>query len=158
MSLNRINHDLKLLKDHNINYKYNPDKRQLLVLIDGPKDSLYEDGCWILNIYFPENYPFASPSIGFINHIYHPNIDFRSGSICLDVINQQWSPIYTIYIIVTQLIPQLMQYPNPDDPLNIEAAEQYTNNIEYYNTTAKKYCAKYANKTDIIEKYTHETV
>ena len=42
------------------------------IIIEGPKDSPYEGGKFLVNIDFSDNYPFKAPRVSFKTKIYHP--------------------------------------------------------------------------------------
>ena len=133
----RVKKDLSMLKDRQIKFQIlNPNNIELE--ITGPKNTPYCNGLWKINLIYPNEYPFKSPSVGFINKIYHPNIDLKSGSVCLNVLNTSWSPIYTTLHIIDTFIPQLLTYPNPDDPLNVDAANLLLEGTDIFNQFVRK--------------------
>lgn len=119
---------------------------EFIVKFYGPKDTPYHGGVWNVRVELPDTYPFKSPSIGFMNRIFHPNIDEPSGSVCLDVINQQWTPLYDMCNVFDTFLPQLLVDPNPSDPLNTEAANLKIHNAARYEQRVKDMVQKYATK------------
>ncbi|CAI5460988.1 unnamed protein product [Closterium sp. Yama58-4] len=123
------------------------------VYFHGPKESPYEGGVWKVHVELPDAYPYKSPSIGFINRIFHPNVDESSGSVCLDVINQIWSPMFDLINVFEVFLPQLLLYPNPTDPLNGEAAAMLMRDPEQYKQKVKEYCLRYGKAEDLVRKH-----
>ncbi|OHW90680.1 ubiquitin-conjugating enzyme [Colletotrichum incanum] len=123
-----------------------PQVQEFYVRFKGPTETPFEGGVWKVHVELPDQYPYKSPSIGFVNRIFHPNIDELSGSVCLDVINQTWSPMFDMINIFEVFLPQLLRYPNPTDPLNGEAAALMIREPKSYDAKVKEYVQKYASK------------
>ncbi|KOM55725.1 hypothetical protein LR48_Vigan10g161700 [Vigna angularis] len=130
--------------------------------IMGPPDSPYAGGVFLVTIHFPPDYPFKPPKVAFRTKVFHPNIN-SNGSICLDILKEQWSPALTISKVMTVLnflmlifygftcdgkvllsICSLLTDPNPDDPLVPEIAHMYKTDRSKYETTARSWTQKYA--------------
>ena len=112
----------------------------------GPKISYYEEIINTINIKIPNNYPNVPPSLKFINKVYHPNIG-QNGEICLDILKDNWKPVYSLRTILLSII-SLLSDPNPNSPLNGEAANFYKKTL-----TSKDEMRKYKNhvlKTDSL--------
>lgn len=127
----------------------NDGMNEFYVEFNGPRDSPYQGGVWKIRVELPDAYPYKSPSIGFVNKIFHPNVDEMSGSVCLDVINQTWSPMFDLVNVFEVFLPQLLLYPNPTDPLNGEAAALMMRDRQVYEQKVKEYCARYAKPEDV---------
>lgn len=122
------------------------DVRVFCVNMRGPPDSPYDGYEFDIRFTIPEQFPFKSPSVGFRQRIYHPNVDEQSGSICLDSLNKAWSPAFSLLSIIQTQLPYLLQYPNPSDPFNREAAMMLATNPSGFKTYVSQHCAKFARK------------
>ncbi|KAL9270549.1 Ubiquitin-conjugating enzyme E2 2-like protein [Drosera capensis] len=95
-------------------------------VIFGPDDTPWDGGTFKLTLQFTEDYPNKPPTIRFVSRMFHPNI-YADGSICLDILQNQWSPIYDAAAILTS-IQSLLCDPNPNSPANSEAARLFSEN------------------------------
>ncbi|KAK9073962.1 hypothetical protein SSX86_006556 [Deinandra increscens subsp. villosa] len=147
MSCSSKRREIDLMKLMMHDYKVetiNDGMPEFYVYFNGPPNSLYAGGVWKVRVELPGDYPYSSPSIGFSNKIYHPNIDEKSGTVCLDVINQTWSPMFDLVNVFELFLPQLLMDPNPADPLNSEAAFLLLRDKWTYEERVKEYCEQYA--------------
>ena len=142
----RLKRELKNLSDNPVSHcsagPVGDDMLLWTATIHGPDDSPYKDGVFKLSIKFTKEYPFKAPSVTFETKVYHPNINDK-GQICLDILKNNWSPALTIKTLLLSIC-SLLTDPNADDPLNVDAANKYNDNIEDYNNIAKEYTRLYA--------------
>lgn len=147
MANKRIDRELKeLLKETITNVTAGPISASNMfeweAIIFGPGDSPYQGGMFKLKINFPSDYPFKPPKVVFTTPIYHPNINSQ-GSICLDILNSQWSPVLTISKVLLSIC-SLLTDPNPDDPLASNVAKVYKDDKKKFDENARSWTIKYA--------------
>lgn len=99
-------------------------------VIFGPAETPFEDGTFKLTITFTEEYPNKPPSVKFVSKMFHPNV-YADGGICLDILQNRWSPTYDVSAILTS-IQSLLDEPNPNSPANSVAAQLYQENRREY--------------------------
>lgn len=71
-------------------------------MIFGPHDTPFEDGTFKLTIEFTEEYPNKPPTVRFVSKVFHPNV-YADGGICLDILQNRWSPTYDVSAILTSI-------------------------------------------------------
>lgn len=110
-----------------------------------PDGGLWNGARYHFTFVIPALYPHEAPKVKFLlyyylldgcllclcgqvtcqTRIYHPNINLQ-GNVCLNILREDWKPVLDINAVIYGLI-YLFHEPNPDDPLNREAADLYRN-------------------------------
>lgn len=147
----RLAEEVKDLKNNPVeNCSAGPIDDNLLLwnaTIFGPEKTPYHGGIFKLEINFNDKYPFKPPTIIFKTPIYHCNIS-KQGSICLDILKDQWSPALTISKVLLSIC-SLLAEPNPSDPLEPEIAKLLVENREMHDGQALEYTLQYANGDEV---------
>ncbi|ORX46430.1 ubiquitin-conjugating enzyme [Piromyces finnis] len=105
-------------------------------VIFGPEDTPFEDGTFKLTLQFEEAYPTKPPKVQFVSKMFHPNV-YSNGNLCLDILQNRWSPSYDVAAILTS-IQSLLHDPNPSSPANVEAARLFKENRKEYDRRVKE--------------------
>lgn len=85
-----------------------------------PQQGHYVGGSFKFSVEVNQNYPIEAPKIKCLQVVYHPNIDLQ-GSVCLNILREDWSPVLSLNSVLIGLNFLFLE-PNPNDPLNKEAA------------------------------------
>ncbi|KAL9650698.1 hypothetical protein ABK040_001754 [Willaertia magna] len=121
----------------------------------GPKDTSYQGGIFELKIQVPTNYPISAPKIEFLTKIFHPNVHFETGEICMDILKDKWSPVWTLLTICRAIVSMLSNpHEGSGSPLNCDAG----NLLRYgddrgFNSMAKMYTKLYALEQNLKHNY-----
>ncbi|PFH46117.1 hypothetical protein AMATHDRAFT_70602 [Amanita thiersii Skay4041] len=106
--------------------------------IEGAPETVYAGLAFRISISFPPNYPYVAPAIKFESPCYHPNVDINSGAICLDILQDKWSAVYSVQTILLSL-QSLLGEPNNASPLNVDAAGLWDRPDDFKTQVMKHY-------------------
>uniref|UniRef100_A0A8D3DWC2 NEDD8-conjugating enzyme UBC12 n=1 Tax=Scophthalmus maximus TaxID=52904 RepID=A0A8D3DWC2_SCOMX len=135
--------ELNLPKTCDINF---PDDDDLLNfrLIISPDEGFYKGGKFVFSFKVGQGYPHDPPKVKCETMVYHPNIDLE-GNVCLNILREDWKPVLTVnsiiyglqYLFLNMYIFHIKE-PNPEDPLNKEAAEVLQTNRRLFEQNVQR--------------------
>jgi ubiquitin-conjugating enzyme E2 D/E len=110
--------------------------------LPGPEGTPYEGGLFSLDIGFSREYPFKPPRVKFTTRIYHPSISSR-GELLTCMLYDDWSPALTVSKVFMEIVCMLND-PDPTRVFDHQIAEEFKNNRELFNETARDWTKRYA--------------
>lgn len=111
-------------------------------VLHGPPDTPFAGGKFELELQVPSDYPIVPPAAKFRTKVFHPNVKFETGEICLDILKSTWTPAWTLQA-VCRAIQTLMSHPEATSPLNCDAGNMIrADDLVAYESVARYYAIR----------------
>jgi ubiquitin-conjugating enzyme E2 S len=118
---------------------------ELHATINGPENTPFEGGEFQVKLEIGEDFPQKPPKGYFLTKIFHPNVQFDTGAICVSTLSQDWTEDMGLdHLLLT--IRCLLIEPNAESALNAEAGQLLLENYEEYCARAKMMAQVHAMK------------
>jgi len=101
-----------------------------------PADGMYKSATFMFLVEIPATYPYDPPKVTCNTLVYHPNIDWE-GKVCLNILRQDWMPVLSLGSVIFGLMTLFLE-PNPDDPLNKEAAQLMVDKLKDFQKNVQE--------------------
>ena len=105
-------------------------------LFVAPEQGFYRRGRFEYTFEINNSYPYDPPKVKCVTKVYHPNIDL-DGNVCLNILREDWRPVLNINSIIYGLQYLLLE-PNPEDPLNKDAANELQTNRSMFEKNVRR--------------------
>lgn len=129
----RLGSELRQMRESGERFSSNADATEYEIEIAGR--GLYKDGGAVkergshrVGVKLMRSYPYAGGiEVTWLTPIFHPNIRAADGRVCIQLLNN-WGATSSLVLLAGGL-RQLLEHPNPLDPLDYEAAEYYSHGV-----------------------------
>ena len=128
--------ELTLSPSISIDFPDGKDKLLDFIVTIRPEDGFYRGGVFRFSFAVPGTYPHEPPKVKCLAKVYHPNLD-HDGNVCLNILREDWKPVLSVSSCVYGLT-FLFSDPNPDDPLNKEAAKEMTESPRQFEQNVRR--------------------
>ncbi|XP_078489014.1 NEDD8-conjugating enzyme UBE2F-like [Ciona intestinalis] len=114
-----------------------------------PEDGMWKDGCFKFNVSIPEEYNMKPPVVKCATSVWHPNISLK-GEVCLSILREHsldgsgWAPTRSVKDLIWGLGSLFTDLADFDDPLNLEAANEFKKDPRKFRRTLEVYLYKNA--------------
>ena len=144
--------ELTLSPSISVDFPDGKDKLLDFIVTIRPEDGFYRGGVFRFSFAVPGTYPHEPPKVKCLAKVYHPNLD-HDGNVCLNILREDWKPVLSVSSCVYGLT-FLFSDPNPDDPLNKEAAKEMTESPRQFEQNVRRSMqGGYVGGDDVLERH-----
>mmetsp|Transcript_17903 Transcript_17903/g.23170 ORF Transcript_17903/g.23170 Transcript_17903/m.23170 type:complete len:214 (+) Transcript_17903:275-916(+) len=115
--------------------------------ICGPEETPYFGHDFELKLSLPSDFPASPPRGFFLTKIYHPNVEWKTGAICVNTLKRDWKSESITLGHVLSVIRCLLIIPFPESSLNDEAGKFFMDSYDEFAKRAKLMANVHAKKS-----------
>ncbi|ROW08830.1 hypothetical protein VMCG_02985 [Cytospora schulzeri] len=115
------------------------------VVMEGPDESPYSKGTFLLYLHAEERYPAFAPKARFVTNIKHPNVNAH-GRVCHSILDRDWTSDTSMTMVLDTIYGLLFQ-PEHSDPVNTLTTLGFHHDEVEFASEVREHVRKHASTT-----------